>query len=713
MSNVSRNLKDLNESSSQAIQALLDSIAPESVAGNGTKADAVKKLTEKLEELVGEDAMKEFNQGRNERGELVNEEGLPIIEITEPLTNASERGTGNSLLAEEEQLIQIETFPPPVRERWKQERDRILDILEEEEREEQKKEEQDDVEVREAILQKRRDAAMKEKERMKGANDMQKKMGKALLRDMAETRSKEEIVLPTSNKAENTKANSSKKTVSFAVESEDEESPSDVSTISKLSLDWGDVTPARLKTTSTRPLLRSSETLPMKMNVVEREPKNQSKINTLTNVDSDDESDPEETEDNEDDGNSASLGPRLGELDSVRSSVESESEGELILEEEEYDIDFAQHQREIALQYYEKRSSIGREALTAMTSHSHNGDGDDIPLDMPSSEPHPKPSISQFRANRIASAYSASAPSSSSVSLGASVLPAATVRTIQKAVRTGKVDADGRLVGGDFDSASEDEVDGMQDVLELLKKGEVYNLGPDGKYIHTIPPRNADGEAEASSTTSPPSSSLGINPLPVLNRPKISRFKLDRSQAGRPALHASSPSTTSDSKIETHRSDVRRPPPKMPVSSVIERRSVMKDIPSVTSSSSRMSSMSLSPSTPFVVPGSTASAKSRTGPAAMPSMVVESPSFAKPQPPMPSMIVESPSFARPANHQPHTIISSPSFPSPVSNQSTSRPTHPPTVLSSSILEASKAPTANKTTTPEPAKKISRFMADRM
>lgn len=52
-----------------AIQALLNSIAPGNTQGTGT-ADAVKKLTEKLGELVGEDAMKEFNQGRNERGEV-------------------------------------------------------------------------------------------------------------------------------------------------------------------------------------------------------------------------------------------------------------------------------------------------------------------------------------------------------------------------------------------------------------------------------------------------------------------------------------------------------------------------------------------------------------------------------------------------------------------------------------------------------------------
>ena len=40
----------------------------------------------------------------------------------------------------------------------------------------------------------------------------------------------------------------------------------------------------------------------------------------------------------------------------------------------EWDVDgydFAQHQREIALAYYEKRATVGADALAAMRNHEH------------------------------------------------------------------------------------------------------------------------------------------------------------------------------------------------------------------------------------------------------------------------------------------------------------------------------------------------------
>lgn len=312
--------------------------------------------------------------------QLVNEDGLPIIEITEPLTTAAERGTGNALLAEDERPIPIAALPPPVRERWKQERDRILDLLEDEERAEHTREEQDDVEARETILRKRREAAAKEKEKMKAAKEMQKKMGKALLRDMAETRPMEESSLSKPDLVEQSdmaEEKTPKKTVAFAVDSGDEESPASSSIIPKPTLDWGDVTPARLQSTSTRPSLRSSTTLPMKMNVVERQPTKKANIVNSSSADSDDESDPETAVDDQDASNTFPLKSQLDdEQDSINSPMESESDGELVFEEEEYDMDFVQHQREIALQYHEKRSRIGEEALAAMASHSHNTDED-------------------------------------------------------------------------------------------------------------------------------------------------------------------------------------------------------------------------------------------------------------------------------------------------------------------------------------------------
>lgn len=289
----------------------------------------------------------------------MNEEGLPIIDITEPLAIAASRGTGNALLAEEEHLPPISAFPPPVRERWRRKRDSILDQLEEEERREQERENQDDYEQRQEILQKRKEAATGEKERLKAAKEMQKKMGRALLRNMAEARAQEEVDAaktdPNKEQSKAQKGSTPKKTVAFAgiPESSDSEDAKE-STELRHTLDWGDITPARLRSTP-GPSLLSSEKLPMKMTVVERTPK--APVSPMIMPDSDDESDPD--------------------LSDIRDDIHSNSaeEENPTFEPEEFDMDFAQHQREIALQYHEKRNRIGETALTAMSSHSHEDDG--------------------------------------------------------------------------------------------------------------------------------------------------------------------------------------------------------------------------------------------------------------------------------------------------------------------------------------------------
>ena len=150
-----------------------------------------------------------------------------------------------------------------------------------------------------------------------------------------------------------------------------------------------------------------------------------------------------------------------------------------------------------------------------------------------------KSAVSQFRANRIASGYNASAPTASTSSLGATIVPASSSRTIQRALRTGKLDSDGKLVGGEADSASEDEDPALQEVLELLKKGEVYNLGPDGNYIHTIPPRSNPWTATSTSTSSSNESASATQSLPPSRRSQTSKFKPTRPAEER--LNASSP----------------------------------------------------------------------------------------------------------------------------------------------------------------------------
>lgn len=134
-----------------------------------------------------------------------------------------------------------------------------------------------------------------------------------------------------------------KKSVSFAPEI----------TPSKPEVDWGDLAQGKLRSSNTsKPVLlhssRAEDTLPMKRNVVERTPSSKP-VAPQPEPDSDDESEPDSPLEEDDD--------------------EDELAGEL--EPEDIDIDEAQHQREIAREYYKQRATVGQSALEAMRSPTH------------------------------------------------------------------------------------------------------------------------------------------------------------------------------------------------------------------------------------------------------------------------------------------------------------------------------------------------------
>lgn len=362
----------------------------------------------------------------------------------------------------------------------------------------------------------------------------------------------------------------------------------------------------------------------------------------------------------------------------------------------------------------------------------------DVPLDVPSSE-QPRPSISRFKASRIAASYNALTPLalSTSTSLGASVLPASSTRTLQRAIRTGKLDADERLVGGEADSASEEENEGMQEVLELLKKGEVYNLGPDGNHIYVVPPRTP-GDKKQSIT---PAISLSTannsqpNVLPPLHRPKTSKFKLSRSQPERqtPAIATipSSPSPGSqDPTLISHeqRSSPKPAPAMTPI--VIERLplSTSAAIRSPPSNVATSTVPSVLPPIPISISPASANARSQAF-----SMVIDSPSFPKPQPRRSTATTaSSPPLAVSRPSRPPTVVASavrdpsdqkgstgtitatlsnmtesPSFPHPA------RARNPPTVISSPVEKSNNQELAATDQPPKREKKVSKFMAKRI
>lgn len=296
---------------------------------------------------------------------LINEEGLPIIDVTEPVTgDEASQGSQTPVVLEEPDLIPLKSLPPSDLERLRVERDRMLDLLEQEEMTEESRHRELESEQANIDLQKRKDDAKAEIERLKAAREMQKKMGKALLRNIADAREKEDRARMETEQndqlASSQKSVKPKKSVSFAdISSDEDEIPRDRTKMRarEVQLDWGDVAAARLRPTTGNPLMTKAqmESQPMKRQVVERTPSAYQQVDERVPdaADSDDESTPE-----------SPLGTESDEGDTLHSEQDSDSlNGENEDEEdEEFDLDSAQHHREIALEYLKKRNIIGRDA---------------------------------------------------------------------------------------------------------------------------------------------------------------------------------------------------------------------------------------------------------------------------------------------------------------------------------------------------------------
>lgn len=243
---------------------------------------------------------------------------------------------------------------PQERARRKREQERIFDLLEEEERLEQARIDAAESMERKERLEKK-NTAHASLDSMRAQKEMQRKMGKALLNTLGDDKSTStklteppRAVIP---------ASISSKKVSFAEDPSESEDTytGDASTISLARLQKFD-----------RPNLISqlSKNTPMKAEVVERGIRGSQPIApNIVEEDSDDESVQSEV---------SETGMHHADDSSRSSEANQDSEdedgvhGAPQLEDEEYDIDTAQHNREIALAYYAKRETVGattREAI--------------------------------------------------------------------------------------------------------------------------------------------------------------------------------------------------------------------------------------------------------------------------------------------------------------------------------------------------------------
>lgn len=263
--------------------------------------------------------------------------------------------------------------------------------------------------ARKREIEARKENAKKDLERLKKAKEMQRKMGKALIRNVEEARERERKEKEERDREDERvererkegKPQGPKKKVSFAemptvhIKSPDTPQGTESTAPQDGSSEmWGEVYPARLKPAHAVTIGKQT----MKLQVVERFPSATASSSRprsvsppppsrpVTEADSDDESVPSSpipadsdegepiVEDADPDHDAPIQPPSSGDED------DDLPEDEVL--DDEYDFDSAQHQREIALEYYKKRSTIGEDTARALSAHTHeavgpNGEPDD------------------------------------------------------------------------------------------------------------------------------------------------------------------------------------------------------------------------------------------------------------------------------------------------------------------------------------------------
>ncbi|KIK55354.1 hypothetical protein GYMLUDRAFT_47912 [Collybiopsis luxurians FD-317 M1] len=774
----------------QALHSLLQSFGPD--AAQNVSPEALQRISDRLSEMMGEEVVRDAFAFRDQPGmragttgststststrnlnePVVNEEGLPIIDITEREgeVESGEPGSGSgsgslvqgvdgtqnlsngtTTLIDEPPLVPLSTLSPSERDLRRRERERILDMLEAEEALEQHREREREARARKEALDKRKEDGKTERERLLALRETHRRMGKALLRSEVRGRgddgekekdpsfdtTREELAGPSSQLTEDKKQK--KKSVSFAEPEDDEDDAQQVdgerlTSSTDVAINWGDVARGRLRSTpkSASPMLpRDNERL-MKWQVVERVPGGGDLVNpnpstkpttptapTLTPTptqkiqfvdaaaDSDDESEagsPPPSDDEDD---------HVGQdSDTEHSDPDADPDARVDgAEDEGVDWDYAQHQREIALEYYRKRDRIGKENLAALSSHTHEPDEDSSVSQV--SPPSRSKAVLRWDSD----------PSSSRSLDSSTIIPAANVqRTLQSSIRYGKLDEGGRLVGGEeaSDSGSDpDDEEVARGIIELLQKGQVYNIGPgegsETKMV-TVPPAASASPGASTTTTTittstnptqtstqpPPHSSAFTTPRePLPQKPKTSRFKLAKTQSERTNTTSITPGAVAADSLSVPRSDsstpvsaVGRSSPK--VTSALESSVVERTVPTPTPKSSL------------------------PVPSPLPSPLPSSSSSKQQLPPGIS------SFSGPTP-QP-TIVESPSFPQNAL-RSQRRPERPPMIMSSKVVESSslssrsQAGKGNEEREREregqdqseevkPQKRVSRFKAER-
>ena len=313
----------------------------------------------------------------------------------------------------------------------------------------------------------------------------------------------------------------------------------------------------------------------------------------------------------------------------------------------------------------------------------------DVPLDAMLAGPRPKPSQSKFKSERLAQAYfddtrlplpSLTPPTSLAPS---AVLPKSTTGALRSAVRMGRLEG-GQLVGNSDSEGGEDEGDGAtnartREFMQALHRGDVTNAGA---------AENSDALIAALETAygAPPKQPQNSHP-PAQSPPTA---------ATPPVPASATPSrTTPVAQRGLKFKPVRAvPPPTIASNEGLREDGVGKVLEHGTALSAKSPSSAPTHVVSPPVPDSSASQL---------PMTIDSPSFAPPpggggdapSPITTSMIIDSPSFQKPQ------------VPIPSARQM-----RRPPVVQPSVRESSGTQRQQETSTHQPGQKMSRFKAQR-
>ncbi|KZT60469.1 hypothetical protein CALCODRAFT_515433 [Calocera cornea HHB12733] len=483
-------------------------------------ATAAQALAEKLNQILGEDAGGPVVK-RNEKGQVLNEEGLPVIDITEP--DVPNRPTPPLPgIPQVTVHIPLSTLTDAQKEERRRKVDRILDELEREEEE---------AEMKKQALAEMETAEIRRREKERAMENMAKALAATnrLSRQAAPVAQARPTPSPQFDATESLPAapppqlqRQPSKKVKFSDEALKEPK------VQEEPVAMGDVVMGGLRRKSDPSAALADQ--PLKLYVVERTPGKSSagsgaKVQVVE--DSDDETDGDEDE---------------AQLFSIQPEDHDEPEDDEDVDEDEdedpegfesgEDFDSAMLQRDAAAVYYSKRGDLraGTGAFAGfgqIAVPAEDWDPEEVDTFGPGERKKPV-TVSRFKSARVAQSF-----------LDPNVLPpgiAVQDKDLVGLVRQGKLDNDGELVVIDEEAEDDNDLGPRgHEMIEALRRGESTLSSQAAGSTSKPSPLNSVIQPVAIPT--PPSAEPADSP----SQPKVSKFKAARQAVGGTASSAPAP----------------------------------------------------------------------------------------------------------------------------------------------------------------------------